>query len=358
MISEKQYVPILKGKDGEFSALAKLPSEQKERIVPIIDLVPNPSKKFNDHLKDILGYVKKKWEQHRLFYIDGHMIQDYDYLSTGIYSMKYIFSELHKDNFNVIPVISNATGFEYNEQIKRILRIDNKGVCVRILRKAINDVNNELEQILSFLEMDSSSVDLVFDLRSLKDLSVDKIYEWCVKTINELSNISNWRSLVLSGGNFPVDLTELKPDQIHLVPRNEWEVWKKLAERNEIERLPSYSDYAISHPQMSEYGPGIPNASASIRYTHESDFYVYRGRGTRQHHFEQFFELAEALVNSSEYYSKEHCAGDKFILKCAKEKKKPGSLRTWRWVGTNHHLTVVANQLLQFFRDLSASRTS
>ena len=45
MIENNKYVPILKGKEGEFIALQKLPSDIKNDIIPIIDLVPNNSKK-------------------------------------------------------------------------------------------------------------------------------------------------------------------------------------------------------------------------------------------------------------------------------------------------------------------------
>jgi len=357
MINQNQYVPILKGKEGEFRALSKLPEEIKDSIVPIIDLVPNSQKKFDDHIKSTLGYIKK-WQRNRLLYIDGYMIQDDENMSSGQHYMSYVFNELRKESFNVIPVVSNVTGILYNEHIKRIVKKDKKGVCVRIFKKATNDLNDELDKLLSYLELESSAVDLVIDLRSLEDISLNEIYDWSVKAISELNYLPNWRSLVISGGNFPIDLTELKQDQIHLIARKEWGVWNKLIKSNDVERLPSYSDYAISHPRISADISGVPNASASIRYTHESDFYVYRGKGTRQYGFEQFLILSQTLINSSEYYGEVHCAGDKFIHICGTEKKKKGNLTTWRWVGTNHHITVVVNQLRQFLRDFKDSRTS
>ncbi len=39
MISSDKYVPILKGKSGEFRALSNLTHEIKESIIPIIDIV-------------------------------------------------------------------------------------------------------------------------------------------------------------------------------------------------------------------------------------------------------------------------------------------------------------------------------
>lgn len=357
MISQKQYAPILKCKDGEFKALSKLSAAEKDQIVPIIDIVDNPTKSFEDHITATIGYLNK-WDTDRLLYIDGYMVQEGELVFSGQHYMKYIFDELNKSDFNIIPVISNTTNVDYNEVIKNILIEDQKGVCVRIFRSETRDINFELDTILNYLEIDQSSVDLLLDLESVDDLTINEIFEWSVQKISEIKHLAKYRSLIVSGGNFPINLVKLKADQVHIIPRKQWLAWQRICNSSDIERYPTYSDYAISHPQMSEFGEGIPNASASIRYTHESDYVIYRGKGTRQHSFDQFFSISESLINSDDYYGNDHCLGDDFIYKCGTDKKKPGSLTTWRWVGTIHHLTVVVNQLLQFWRDFKVVRTS
>lgn len=271
--------------------------------------------------------------------------------------MEYIFDELRKSKHNVIPVVSNISDIEYIKQINSILDKDKKGACLRVFCNREKNINNEIEAILPRINSNISEIDLLIDLRSLEILTVEEIYEWQRMILTNLSSIKKWRSLVIAGGNFPIDLTELKADQIHLIQRKHWLSWNQLFRDKNIERYPTYSDYAISHPKMSEV-KGFPNASASIRYTHENEYYVYRGRGTRQYHYDQFFDISEALLNSEEYYGQDHCAGDKFIHVCGTEKVKKGSLTTWRWVGTCHHITVVVNQLRQFWRDFNAERTS
>lgn len=357
MIKQSQYAPILKGKEGEFLALSKLPDSTKDSIVPIVDLIANSNKTFEKHITATIGYLKK-WHKENLIYIDGYMIQEGELVFSGQHYMKYVFDELRKDRFNIIPVISNITNDDYNKVVKSIIKKDKKGICIRMFRSEITDLNSELDSLLNFLEIEQSSVDLLLDLESVEDLTVDEIYRWSVSKISELNHLSNYRSLVISGGNFPINLVKLKADQIHIIPRKHWLAWQQICNSSEVERIPAYSDYAISHPQMSEFGEGIPNASASIRYTHGPDYVIYRGKGTRQHHYDQFFNISESLINSVDFEGQEHCAGDIFIHKCGTEKEKPGSLTTWRWVGTVHHITVVANQLLQFWRDFNAVRTS
>ena len=158
----------------------------------------------------------------------------------------------------------------------------------------------------------------------------------------------------MAGGNFPVDLTELTADQIHILPRKSFIIWERLIKSDKLERMPAFGDYAISHPSLSELEGEYPNASASIRYTHEKNFLVYRGKGVRQRGYEQFYDISETLINSPHFYGRDHCKGCEFIDDCGTKKESTGNLTTWRWVGTAHHITVVVNQLRQFFRDLSA----
>lgn len=357
MIAQEKYVPILKCKAGEFIALAKLPDSLKDEIVPIADLVPIQNKKsFVEHIKSSIGYILT-WGNERLLYIDGYMIQDTDLVIGRKKYMEYIFHELRKTNYNVIPVVSNISNLEYLNQVKYIIEKDKRGVCLRIFCDREININDEIERILPRINLNINQIDLLIDLQSVEILSVDEILKWQKAIFSNLVYQSNWRSLVLSGSNFPINLSKLTANQIHIIPRKHWLAWSKLLRDKNIDRYPSYSDYGISHPWMSEV-EGIPNASASIRYTHEKEYFIYRGSGTRQHGFEQFFDLSESLINSEEFSGDEHCAGDKYISVCGTDKEKTGSLKTWRWVGTCHHLTVVVNQLRQFWRDFNAERTS
>jgi len=356
MISIEKYVPILKCKYGEFIALTKLSAEVRNQVIPIFDLVPPGKKKFEDHIEDSLKYIRK-WDKEKLFYVDGYLVQDDNY-SQRLHTMEYIFNVFHKEQFNAIPVVNSVTNVEYNRVVNKIIIRNKSGICFRIFRKSVDEMNREIDQLLNFLGLNPSSVDLVIDMRDLYSLDAEVINSQTINILQNISHLNNWRSLVLAGGSFPIDLVELKADQIHPIERVEWSNWAKVSVNNEIDRIPAYSDYGISHPLISETGIGIPNASASIRYTCENEFSVYRGRGTRQKGFKQFNVLSETLINSNEYYGTDHCEGDKYIHTNGTLKLKPGSLTTWRWVGTCHHLTVVVNQLRQFVRDLSVERTS
>jgi len=351
MIENDKYVPILKGKQGEFIALHKLPSEIKNEIIPVIDLVPNNTKKIEDHVQSILRYFSK-WEKERLIYVDAYMLDDSILLPDSVHPVKFICDHLISDGYNIVPVLCGVISDELRSVVKNISIKANRGIALRIFVKTIEEINTEIDEILTFLQLSPNKIDLIIDLRSMIEAELQERINFATKIFANLIFLNSWRSITISGGNFPIDLTELTPDQVHPIQRKQWQLWKSII-LNNPEIKPPYSDYVISHPSLSELAGDQINASASIRYTHEDNYYVYRGRGTRQHGFEQFFDISETLINSNHFYGIEHCEGDKFINKCATVKDKTGNLTTWRWVCTAHHITVVVNQLRQFFRSLS-----
>lgn len=360
MIPQNIYAPILKGKAAEFQALLNLDNEIKQGIIPIFEIFPD-KKKVDNPMNTALKYIDKI-KPNSDIYVDASMVCDIGNMTSGTHPLTYMFNYLRKQHWSAIPVFSTRTSNAYNTEVKKILFKDKKGACIRVY-KNIDDVsiNDKIEKLILFMEVDPTQIDLIVDLGPLEEKNTEKDYKWTVKAINNLKYLHKWRSLVLAGSSLPMDLSNLKPNDVYEIKRCVWEIWRKLYENKSVDRLPSYSDYGISHPLLlnldlktKDGKDAPPNASASIRYTHESIYYIYRGYGTRQLGFEQFFDLSETLINSNEYYGQDHCLGDDFIHRCGTQKKDKGNLKTWRWVGTVHHITVVVEQLRQFFLNFKA----
>ena len=119
--------------------------------------------------------------------------------------------------------------------------------------------------------------------------------------------------------------------------------------------MPTYGDYAISHPEPAEVDPRIMRPSASIRYTHDDEWLVIKARNLRDHGYEQFHEVCGDLVRRAEYAGQQFSWGDGYIFDCAAKRVGTGNLTTWRKVGTSHHLAMVAHQLATTL-DSSVSR--
>jgi len=345
----EKYYPIFKSKSAEFKSIYRLPPNILECIVPIFDIVAKPSNiTLKLHLLKIIGYFTVCINPKAVSYLDFYMLENKSHVA-----LRFFHNKLSRKWTNIIYVVNKDTSDVFLSNLKEILRQRKNGICIRIFIEDFEDTNSIVNNLNEKLKLDYSEIDLLLDMRYLsEDSDKNEIYKNLILQINKIKNLRKFRNFILSGSSFPIDLTKLKADQIHFIERNEWSIWKKVMKNNLLQRIPAYSDYIISNPLLSQFGDTPPNASASIRYTLENQFCIYRGKGTRQYKYAQFFDLSEALIKSNEYYGSSHCEGDNFIQRCGTEKKKPGSLETWRRVGTSHHLTVTVNQILQLLRDL------
>ena len=70
-----------------------------------------------------------------------------------------------------------------------------------------------------------------------------------------------------------------------------------------------------------------------------------RLRDIKLYKSEQFRQLSATLRKRPEFYGTSFSWGDNYISNCADYATGPGSLTTWRQVGTNHHIAVVTNQI-------------
>ena len=197
--------------------------------------------------------------------------------------------------------------------------------------------------------IDPSHVHLVVDLGLVgQDNDYSLIFE-------RLPALDDWRSFAVVAGSFPKDLTGLKRDRKHRLPRLEWEAWKAIvAQRSR--RRPVYGDYTTLHPTLSPIDRPV-NPSASIRYTAEDDWIVMRGRGVRTRGGpgpKQYWAHAELLRIEDDYRGSHYSFGDQYIWEVARRESGPGNATKWAQVSVNHHLTFVLHQVKGFTTAIDA----
>lgn len=169
---------------------------------------------------------------------------------------------------------------------------------------------------------------------------------------------SSWQTITSLAGSFPADLSELISGQIHRLPRFEWRQWRSL--QSWSGRRPAFGDYAIQHVVFKE-PVAVPNYSASIRYTVENEFVILRGEGVLNVNgpgFDQYNGWAKLLLDMPEYFGASFSAGDEYVAERASNWRSSGNAQTWLQAGLSHHVTATALQvvgLLQMVRQVSAS---
>lgn len=112
MFDYRHYVPVLKGKDGEFRALASLTPEAKRRLTPFIDIPRRDlDLKTNQPKNQIDAYLDKKarkiyraWGTKRQIFVDVFDLELDLRTPTGTHFVEFLFSRLRNYDVQAIPV--------------------------------------------------------------------------------------------------------------------------------------------------------------------------------------------------------------------------------------------------------------
>jgi hypothetical protein len=137
-----------------------------------------------------------------------------------------------------------------------------------------------------------------------------------------------------------------------LVERGEWIAWRDglHARRNDLTRLPTFSDCGIQHPKGVEgFDPITMKASAAIRFALPGEWLLIKGESTKNAlPSDQFPVLATRLVYGhlrGSFSGPTHCRGCELMKNAADGAQNLGSPAVWRKLGTIHHMTTVMDGL-------------
>ncbi len=350
------YVPILKGKEGEFAALEALSSDVKPEVTPLIEVPGVPfdfasgrsAKSLDEHTRGFPERISRSWGTNE-FYLSTPYFGEDELLADGRCAFDFLLSECKRRGLGAIPVISPSSS---DASLKTLFRRENldETVCIRLSTSDFTedvDTDEVLSDLLQRIGRTSvKGLDLVVDFGDLEfDDSVAAFMARSVLAMPVPLN-KDLRTVVFAASSFPKDLSSLGPNSVALLPRREWKLWKAIhSKRSAIPQNLVFGDYAISHPTQRELDPRTMRMSANIRYTAPNDWLIVKGRNVNQYGFEQFFELSKSLIQRPEYCGSNYSWGDRFIFDCAEGIRGPGNATTWRKVGVNHHIAFMARQL-------------
>jgi hypothetical protein len=350
------YVPILKGRLGEYGALQEMSPEAKMRVTPVIEVPPipwdfaedKPSKTIDRHLRDVGKRLEQAWGTESPIFVDLLWIAQAERMESGAHPLTHVFSTAREKGLQLIPVTGLLRENEYQAACRDIVSRDSRGICLRLQREDFDETQDLAEQVsvlLNDLGVSSSATDLILDLRALGPTEGSSFAAAVPAFIRSIPRLADWRSFTLAATAFPENLIGLPPLEVSRIDRLEWILWRHLISRVGRLRLPAFGDYGIAHVQPSEVDPRLMRPSASIRYTTEDAWLILKGRNLRDHGYEQFHEVCRFLVRQPEFAGPEFSWGDRYIDGCANELVGTGNLTTWRKVGTSHHIATVTRQL-------------
>lgn len=372
MVDVKSYVPILKWKSAEQRALRGLNKENKEKMVPLIELVmPKISSQYKDKKakikkspEEIFAEVVLKFEEKRTLeipneinnswgklpiFLDFSLLYGYNSTNFKIDSMKKIFPVGESLGLNLIPVVNLNDEEEIKKEVAILSKV-RRGLCLRITSSNLDDtqlLNEKIKNFLSAYSLKENDIDLLIDIKSID--SDDIIYQKYVNKSQSIESLEKWRSLVFASGAFPVDFSECKFGEPEFLPKLDWQNWLNYIYNKPLKRRMTFADYTMRNPIFKEstqfYSP-----TTTISYCMDKDWIVMKGKKLR---FDLYLANAKLLVDDSGYfYGKDFSSGDQFIYEkaCHYEKymknpkiKGTGGSEDWIYACINHHLVLTRN---------------
>jgi hypothetical protein len=353
------YVPCLRWKQGEYQALWRLPPKTRAVFTPLIE-VPGigydfesatKAKTIDEHLAPFAGRVHEKWGRLPCF-IDLNLIPPNERLIKNGHPVRFVFESLRERMCPVVPVTGLDRGDAYQQEIRNIVTWNESGVClrIRIEQAARGSLKSELDSLLSRLKVGTESCDVIMDLGAPNFVPLAGFAKAIQSVMTSFPYLHGWRTFTLLGTSFPKTMGGIRKGG-EVIPRHEWVLYKTVIAvfKGTGLRLPTFGDYAISHPDGSELDWRVVKPPATIRYTIEDGWYVVKGENVRDYGFKQYHELSRVVLASRYYHGPGASWGDTYIQTCADRNAKTGNLSTWRQVGTNHHIEKVTRDIASFY---------
>lgn len=345
------YIPILKGKRGEFDALSWLDDELKGGVSPMIEVVPvprdleddTPTKSIEAHLQTAVTQIARGWGDSAPVLLDTIWL-DPDEMAGAVHHLEYLFDQA-RGSLTAVPVGGLTRGVRHAAAVGAVAATDGRGAVLRIDTEDIADIADLEPAIEAWLEtvaVPAEEVDLILDFGELTATTYGPILLAARVLIASFPGLADWRSLTVASGAFPQFLMDISPDSEHVFDRLDWRLWRAIASADGP-RVPAFADYVIAHPALLDADPRTLRPTASIRYTTDPAWLIIKRRWVR-HGYEQFRTASGILVARTEYEGVDHCRGCEFVNACAAG-GPTGSLTTWRAVGSCHHMTHTAEQL-------------
>lgn len=351
----RHYVPILRWKQAEQTALAQLYENDSICLTPLVELVPenfiHKDPKGRGTKLSSIEVINKVGKQIYQYWGERPLFIDLWLLSQSILNqgpnhfltMLGQYANILK--LSLIPVTGITRDKEYQLAVRTIISIYNQGACLRL---ALEDVKrpslaDDINNLLSLLTISPELVDLIIDFKIL-DGSIPKLNTLC----KLIPSINRWRNFIVASGAFPENLSGLQKNDIHRIGRTDWTSWRdQTVSAPSIPRKPIYSDYTIQHAIYLKRKGGA-HYSASIRYTAGDCWVIMRGEDVFNRNgpgFQQWPAQAILLCDLPEYSTETFSEGDKYIKEMSLQFKQTGNIVTWLRAGFNHHMTFVVRQL-------------
>ena len=355
------YLPILKWKLGEQSAVKPLSDAQKQVTFPIAELQERPydwekakhKKTWDKHIEDVAKATAKHWGTKYEIAFDQPLGSGDALTSTSGTAWEHLFTQLWAHGINAVPVVSNTAALV---EVAALLKVSvTHGRTRWVMRFVVApdaptpsaaDVAKWFKGMLAALKTTPALVDAVLDVGHVGQWDVKAQAAGVAQCLAAVAALGPWRNIVLASGAFPENLAGI-PKGLIQIERKDWALYLEVRKAALLKSVKlRYGDYAVSHIAAFDKDPRMLKMSANLRYAHWTLWHVIKGTSVRDYGFAQYHDICRVLTSLPIFMGASFSQGDTNYDAVANDPLvKPGNATIWRKDATNHHIHVVLSQL-------------
>lgn len=174
MFDEHHYVPILKGRAGEYGALGEADERVRGSMTPLIEIAPvpwdfedeQPAKSTAAHVAPAAQHLENAWGIERRLFLDAGLLAPDD-LIDGRHPLGVVLDAARDHGLLTVPVWGPKRGLPYIEAVRQAVASDERGACLRLESEDLEEPEELAADVAAALEqvgVSEADVDLVIDL--------------------------------------------------------------------------------------------------------------------------------------------------------------------------------------------------
>lgn len=326
-----RYVPMLKTKAGEITALQNLSGTARSRIMPLFHVCEEVKPSFVPGLAAAWAGM--------LTAVDGSFNHTHNGSPNATTAL---VTAMRNSGIPTMPCWSLVDPLPYQHAARAL--VDGNGGAVKVSLANIPIVAGWLSQ----QNLLPSMIDLVIDLKHLASINVVEYAGYVSHVLNQnASSLLTYRSVTLAAAAAPKDHGSLTLG-VNRIPRLDWSLWN--AVNPSLNFSLDYGDYLTGHPDLKEPpGAAMANATVSARYTLDNVWLIVKGRQTGGQYGlpmrQQYHSHAHVIANDPGFSGVANVWADAQIGQAAVGASGMGSRAKWSGFAANRHMSLVVDRL-------------
>ncbi len=321
------YIPFLKAKRGELTAMGELSPEVKKAICPFFDF---PRKKPDYNIesyaattRSIATSLKKHWGAEKEFYFD-----DFDIAQTvkveGEHQYAFVLRALNE--LQVIPVVA-LDRLKHNDavaQLKRDGEIASITVAFRAEQGDFEDFDSNEDQIdydLGPVFKQFETIDLILDCRLCTGMNPSETAKQIAAFAQKFcAAYDKVRRVIVTGSSIPASLRDIaESTTTKVLVRSELTIVARARGLTAIELMGG--DYATVSPFYSDadFEPELFPKVTSPRliYSFDDSHYITRGSSLASGGYDQYVGLTKQLCGQ-DFFRNGYSTGENYFYEKSK----------------------------------------